>query len=84
MSPCQIYQTGSHAHNETAAVQPTTARGSWKHGQRVEFREPDGSYAAKRDGSAADLEVIKMFNSALYVSLPDANALPAPPPVSMM
>ena len=47
------------------------------------FRKPDGSYAAKRDGNAADLEVIKMFNSALYVSLPDANALPAPPPVSM-
>ncbi|KAH8046689.1 ATP binding protein [Aureococcus anophagefferens] len=45
------------------------------------FRRPDGGYAAKRDGNDAELEVIKMFASALYVSLPDVASLPAPPPV---
>ncbi|KAH8099207.1 ATP binding protein [Aureococcus anophagefferens] len=45
------------------------------------FRRPDGGYAAKRDGNDAELEVIKMFASALYVALPDVASLPAPPPV---
>ena len=45
------------------------------------FRRPDGGYAAKRAGNDAELEVIKMFASALYVSLPDVASLPAPPPV---
>ena len=44
-------------------------------------RAPDGAYAARRPGSDAVLEVIRMFNSALYVALPSTEALPAPPPL---